>query len=122
MPNVADYVVLKDGATSLQIGGDIDETFNFSIPSTASLASSCILSFQLDTGTGGQPSALKWRFDINGTNVGGWTHNARDFCAVQEVFGGSVLQTGTNSATVKVESGQGKLLVSDIIVWFQNAT
>ena len=121
MPNVADYSIVSDGNVDLKIGGDIDRTFDFNIPTTAVLNQSAILSFQLDTGTGGTPSGLKWRADINGTKIGGWTHNARDFCAVQEVFGGSVLKKGSNSATVTVESGTGTLRVSDIVVWFQNA-
>jgi hypothetical protein len=134
MPNVADYVVVSDANLEItfpNLAGAL-----FSIPSTALLSEKAILSFQLDTGVtsttitteGGPvvftptPVNLKWKSRINGTKIGEAIHQGRNYCAVHEVFSGSLLHTGSdNQFDVSVESGTGTVRVSNIVVWFQHA-
>ena len=49
----------------------------------------------------------------------GFTHNTDRFTALQEVFQGSVLQAGSNDATVTVTGGDGRIKFSDLVVHFQ---
>lgn len=116
MPTISDYVVLADGQTALKIGGDIDQTFNFTVPSNVNRNQQAVLTLQMEAEN---PSALKWKMDINGTDVMSFTHGQDRFCAIQEVFGGIHLNSGANTATVRVISGGGTLKVSDIVVHFQ---
>lgn len=119
MPNVADYVVLADGKSSLQIGGDIDQSYSFNLPSTAIRTGSAILTLRMEAEA--SPSNLNWEFKINGTQVMSFTHGKDRFCAIQEVFGAGILKSGANTAEARVNSGSGRIEVSDIVVWFQNA-
>jgi hypothetical protein len=120
MPNVADYVILNDNPKTLQIGGDIDETYTFSLPSnlinSAGATNRAFITVQLEVEV---PNALKWKMEINGTEILNLTHNLDRFGTLQEVFGAQFLKTGSNSAKVQVVSGQGRLELADIVLHFQ---
>jgi len=116
MATVGDYAVLADTKVTLQIGGDIDHTYPFSLPSNLNRDFSAVMTLQMEAE---KPSGLKWQMDVNGTVILTLTHNTDRFCAIQEVFGAGILQPGNNNATVKVLSGIGRLEVSDLVVHFQ---
>ena len=117
MATIGDYAVLSDGTVTLRIGGDIDNTFSFSLPTNLSVASSSVLSWRFEAEN--NPDNLKWKFDINGTDVVSFTHNSDRFCSLHEVVGGNILKQGSNTATVRVLSGQGQIKVSDVVLQFQ---
>ena len=116
MATVGDYAVLADGTVTLEIGGDIDRTYPFSLPSNLNRDLSAVMTLRMEAE---KPSSLKWQMDVNGTVIMTFTHSTDRFCSIQEVFGASILQPGNNNATVKVLSGSGNLDVSDIVVHFQ---
>ena len=117
MPTVSDYVVLSDSQVSLKIGGDIDHTFPFSIPSNINKNVQAILTMQFQAD--GNPNNLQWKASINGTQVISATHNSFNFCAIQEVFGAGILNVGANSAVVVVTGGTGNVKVADMVLHFQ---
>jgi hypothetical protein len=58
--------------------------------------------------------------EINGTQIVNFIHNADRFCALQEVFSGSVLNAGANNkVTVTVLGGKGQIKISDFALHFQ---
>jgi hypothetical protein len=65
------------------------------------------------------PNNLKWKFDVNGTEVANFTHGSDRFCSLHEVVSGNILKVGSNTATVKVLSGSGQIKVSDVVLHFQ---
>jgi hypothetical protein len=117
MATISDYAVLSDGTVTLKIGGDIDHTFAFSLPANLSVASSSVLAWRFEAES--NPNNLKWKFDINGTDVISFTHNSDRFCSLHEVVAGNILKVGSNTATVRVLSGSGQIRVSDAVLHFQ---
>lgn len=116
MPTVSDYVVLADAVTTLRIGGDIDQTYQFSIPSNLNTGRQAIAAWQLEVE---DPNDLLWRMTVNGTEIIRFTHGINRFGAVQEVFGGTVLRVGANQAQVTVLSGQGQIKISDVVIHYK---
>ncbi|HST81650.1 MAG TPA: hypothetical protein VLL08_07945 [Kineosporiaceae bacterium] len=117
MATVGDYVVVSDGTTTLEIGRDIDQTFTFSVPSNVNLGQSAVATWRLEAE--GPPRNLAWNLSINGTELVGFTHGSDRFTGLQEVFQGSVLQAGSNDATVAVTAGTGRIKFSDLVIHFQ---
>jgi hypothetical protein len=117
MPTVSDYVVVADGTTTLQIGGDVDQTFTFSVPANVNLGQRAVATCMIEVE--GPPQGLAWNLRINGTQIIGFTHNQDRFSVIQEVFQGSILQAGPNNAIVTVTAGTGRLEISDIVIHFQ---
>ena len=76
MPNVTDCVLLADGTKSLEIGGDISHTYNFTIPSTANLNQNAVMSLRLGADN---PSSLSWNLEVNGSQVMSFTHSQDRF-------------------------------------------
>jgi hypothetical protein len=113
---VGDYAVLADGKVTLKIGGDIDHTYPFTLPSNLNRDQKAVMTLQMEAE---KPSSLKWQMDVNGTVIMTFTHSIDRFCSIQEVFGAGILKAGANNATVKVLSGGGNLEVSDIVLHFQ---
>jgi hypothetical protein len=66
MQSIADYTIISASPFTLQVGGDIDRDFTFSIPSTVSLTSSAILGFMVTTNGADN---LKVHVSINGVQV-----------------------------------------------------
>lgn len=117
MATVSDYVAVADSTTTLEIGADIDETYTFSIPSNLNTGQRAVATWRLEAE--GPPRSLAWNLDINGTQVVSFTHGTDRFAALQEIFQGSVLQAGTNNATVTVTGGTGRIRFSDFVIHFQ---
>jgi hypothetical protein len=116
MPTVSDYVVLADSQTTLQVGGDIDQNYSFSVPGNLNPANLAVATWQLEVEN---PSDLNWEMRINNTLITNFTHSRDRFGAVQEVFAGSVLRTGSNQAAVRVLGGGGRIKLSDLVIHFQ---
>jgi hypothetical protein len=124
MPTVSDYVVVLDIPRTLEIGGDIDKDFDFSLPSnlrTGTGRNRAVASWQLEVE---EPSSLKYHVLINGTEIGSYMHitppHAKEtFAATQEVFSSSLLNAGVNTAKVEVLSGGGRIRVSSFVIHFQ---
>jgi hypothetical protein len=122
---VADYIVLLDDPIDILINAH--EDFEFNIPSSAFVGPDVegrtqdpILMLMVNY-TGAAINDLKANASINDKNV--WNYGPTDTELTRpfhEVVPAKLLKTGKNKLTVKVESGQGKLRVSDIVVWFQN--
>lgn len=118
MATVSDYAVVSDGVTALEIGGDVDQTFTFVVPANVNLGERAMATLMLEVDR--SPQNLSWRLEINGTQVITLTHNEDRFAAaLQEVFQGSALRAGNNTATVTVTGGTGRIRVSDIVIHFQ---
>jgi hypothetical protein len=117
MPAVADYVVVADNKFSLSIGGDIDRDFAFSLPNTTQVSGSGILQLMQDAV---DPDGLRFRVEINGTEILTWTTSTALSRGIHETFGGNILQIGANTMRFVVESGDGTLECSDVVVWYQN--
>lgn len=58
MATVSDYAVVADGTTTLEIGGDIDETFTFSVPSNVNLGEKAVATWRLEAE--GPPQSRGW--------------------------------------------------------------
>ena len=118
MATVSDYAVVSDNATVLEIGGDIDQTFTFAVPANVNLGERAMATLMLEAERA--PQNLSWRLEINGERVITRIHNEDQFtAALQEVFQGSILRAGSNTATVRVTAGTGRIRVSDIVIHFQ---
>ena len=117
MPRIADYSVISDNKVALQIGGDIDHDFNFTLPVGAHLGSRSVLAFMLDTKS--DPDDLRFHVEINGTNVFNARFNSDVFQPLHEVIGANVLRHGTNNINFVVDSGDGVAEISDVVLWWQ---
>ena len=116
MATVADYVTFGDDVVTLQVGSDIDNTFNISLPTNLNRDSNAIMTLKMEAES---PKNLQWNAAVNGTELFNLTHNQDRFGAVQEVFSGSILKAGNNTVTVKVLGGSGRLKVSDFALHHQ---
>jgi hypothetical protein len=118
METVSDYVVVDDRGAVLETGGDADETFPFAVRGNADLGELAMATLMLRADR--SPQDLSWTLQINDAEVITRTHNEDRFdAALQEVFQGSVLRAGNNTATVRVTGGTGRIRVSDIVIHFQ---
>lgn len=116
MAIVSDYVV-TGGTATLEIGGDIDETFTFSIPANVNLNRNAVATWRFNAEN--SPNNLAWNLKINGTQIISFTHDQDQFCALQEPFAGSLLQVGDNDATMRVTGGTGRIKVEAIIIHYK---
>jgi hypothetical protein len=117
MATVGDYVAFGDSRVTLKIGGDLDHTYNFSIPNNVNRNQPAVLTWQFEAD--GNPNNLAWKWNLNGTDVASYTHGIDRFCALQEIVAGSRLSVGNNSLTATVTGGSGQIKLSDIAVHFQ---
>ena len=117
MANASDYVVVQDSTTTLQIGGDIDETFPFTIPSNIDRNERAVVTWRFEAEGG--PTNLAWNMALNGNNVVSFTHSSDRFAALQEVISGSSLNAGANDLTLQVTGGTGRIDVSDVVVHYR---
>ena len=114
---VGDYVVVSDNVKTMRIGGDIDETYSFSLPANLNRDARAVATWQFEADD--DPDGLKWKLEINGSAIASYSHSSDRFCALQEVFAGSVLNVGANSARVTVLGGGGQIKFSDFVIHFQ---
>ena len=116
MARIADYSIISDGKVKMKIGGDIDKSFNFNLPSNYHRGSRGVLAFMLDTVN---PSNLKFKVEINGSRVFNARYNSDVFHTVHEVVPGSLMQAGGNNIEFTVTGGGGELQMGDAVLWFQ---
>ncbi len=115
MPIIADYKVISDGITSLAIGSDIDRDFIFSLPSSGFRNQDGILFFVVSNNS---TSALRLRVEFNDQIKLRATLTPNDhYVSLHEVIDG--LKVQNNKLTFTLESGEGTLRVSDIVLYFQ---
>lgn len=118
--NVACYDVITDGDTSLRIGGDIDAELTIGV-SGINTGVRSVLSFMLKAD---DPDDLKFQISIkNGSNVttniiSNLKVNSNVWRAFQEVIDANVLTAAGNKLKIKVLSGSGTLVMSDIVLLF----
>ena len=117
MATVSDYVAFGDGQVTLKIGGDIDQTYNFTVPNNINREQPALLTWQFEAD--GSPNNLKWNWRLNGSQVASFTHGIDRFCALQEIVSGTNLNAGNNTLTATVTGGSGQIKLSDIAVHFQ---
>ena len=125
---VADYIVLSDGPVpddnGLQVNHDTDWDLDFAIPDTADLRAPILM---VKINSTGPMNDLKAPFTVNGTNIFTYGPTDTDLTRpLHEVMPNGLLAHSSlqnpkpNKIKIGPVSGQGKSLVSDIILWFQN--
>ena len=119
MPRIADYTIIRDGSFELRTGGDIDQSFAFTVSDTAHLGSRSILAFILDTES--NANNLLFRVEINGTHVRTARINGDTFQTIHEVVSANVLQhgSGSNNIDFSIIGGSGDVHFSDVVLWWQ---
>ena len=122
MARAACYDVIIDSGISLRVGVDVDADLAIGLVNNASIGSRSVLSFMLRPKN---PLNLIFELSIkNGNNI--TTNvltneidiNFDDWRVVQEVIGGNVLTATGNTLRVKVLSGSGTLVISDIVLLY----
>jgi hypothetical protein len=117
MATVGDFVTFGDNPVILKIGADVDRTYSITLPNNLNRNQNAVIAWRFEAEA--NPSSLNWKMEINGTQIVSFTHNEDRFCALQEVFSGSILNSGANNVTVTVLGGTGQIKVSDYTVHFQ---
>ncbi len=121
--NVACYDVITDGNTSLTIGGDIDAELGIGVTGINTGVRS-VLSFMLKAD---DPSNLTFQISVkNGNNVttnviNNLNINSNVWRVFQEVIDANVLTATGNKLKIKVLSGSGTLVLSDIVLLYMKA-
>ena len=117
MPTVADFVVVQDSQTTLEIGGDIDRSISFDVPDNLVVDRRALLMWRPEVE---DPEALSWKIAINGTQFFDFTHGTHQIGGWDEVIDGDVLHSGPNNDfTATVLSGSGQIKFSDVVVHCQ---
>lgn len=117
MPRIADYTIITDDKFSIQTGGDIDRTVNFSLESGAHLGSRSILAFVLFVD--GNAKNLKFEVLINGSGQLSYTFTGFQVNTLHEVIAANLLKQGANSIEFRIVGGTGKLEFGDVVLWWQ---
>jgi hypothetical protein len=118
--NVADYVVVKDTSFRLPVdNNDPDITLPpFSLPGDTIVSQPSILSFNV-AGDAALNVTINNKVVVDRMRLG--SAGAGVLRCIQEAFEPNVLKAGGgNQITFAVESGSCSL--SDVVIWFQNAT
>lgn len=113
MPRVADYSIIRDSPFTLEVGGDIDRQFSFSLPNEAHLGSRSILAFRTLNN-----QRVSFRVEINGSNQLTFTFGTSEVKTFHEVISANLLQHGTNTINFVVTSGE--MTFADIVLWWQH--
>jgi hypothetical protein len=108
---VADYKTIARTSRTLSVGGDVDQTFRFSLPRAVASGLDAILTFSVLRCEG-----LRLRIALNGTEVYDRRHGSGDVRCVQAIVG-PVVRAFDNDITFTVVSGE--LILADVVIWFQ---
>jgi len=117
MPRIADYTIITDAKFTIQTGGDIDQTFSFSLESGAHLGSRSILAFVLFVD--GNAKNLKFAVLVNGLEQLSYSFTGFQINTLHEVIAANLLKQGTNSIEFRIVGGTGKLEFGDVVLWWQ---
>lgn len=113
MARISDYSVIQDSKFTLQVGGDIDREFSFSLPSDAHLGSRSILAFMVYP-TGNQVS---FNVSVNNSNQVSFTLGNSGLNTIHEVISANLLKHGNNR--IKFVVTNGKMTFADAVLWWQ---
>lgn len=117
MPVVADYSIIRDSSFVIRTGGDIDRTFNFTMPSFLYPSNRAILAYVIDGER--NTTNLKVEISINGSVVRHPRFSGDSYKALHEVVAANLLREGSNSIKFRITSGSGPINISDVILWWQ---
>ena len=109
---IADFEVIRDRSFALAVGGDIDRTFDFELPTDILTNTAAVLSLVLNRIS----AATQLRIDINGTGVYDTRPGAGAVRCVQEALP-PVLRAGANQIVFTVATGEAVL--SDVVLWYK---
>ena len=115
---LADYIVVQDSSFSLRPGEE--KTFEFHIPSdrvNSGTSKRPIVSFFADPSSNAKN--LKCEYEINDQEVGHFRYSGGTARGHSEVIRHNDLDTGKNTIQFRVESGEGSVNISDIVIWHQ---
>lgn len=117
MPRISDYLIITDSKFSIQIGGDLDKDFDFTLESGAHLGSRSILEFVLFVQSGA--SSLGFQVMINGSKQLSYTFTGFRVNTLHEVIDANVLKAGTNNIFFGITGGSGGLEFGDVVLHYQ---
>lgn len=119
MTTLADYVVIRDTGFELRPGQE--QTYQFDVPGdivSAGGSKRPILAFFADPS--GNAKNLRCEFEINDQVVKSYRYSGGVGRGHWEVLRHENLNAGaTNTIQFRVESGEGSVGFSDVILWFQ---
>lgn len=119
MPVIADYSIIRDSSFTIKTGGDIDRSFNFSLPSSLYRDNRSILAFVMDGAS--NLNNLRLEVLINGTSLRHPVLNQDSLQTLHEVVGSNVLRVGSNTCEFRITSGSGTMNLSDVVLWWQRS-
>lgn len=119
MPVIADYSIIRDTSFTIQTGGDIDRTFDLTLPSSLYRSNRGVLAYITDP----YPNANNLRVEIlvNGTSIRKPRFSGDSYQTLHEVVDSNLLKVGNNTFKFRITSGSGKILISDIVLWWQRS-
>ncbi len=119
MPSVADYVVIRD--TKFELRRDHEQTFTFNVPENIVVSGGSrrpIIAYFADPS--GNAKNLRCEIEINDQIVSTYSYSGGVGRGHFEVLRHTNLNAGdTNTIQFRVESGEGSIGFSDVILWFQ---
>jgi hypothetical protein len=119
MPNIADYVVIRDTkfTVSSQSGGDRDKDFDFGLESGASLNSRSILAFVLSVHKGCAFEVL-----VNKKKQLDYSFPGPTIVGLHEAVNGGVLNAGSNNnIEFRITAGNGTLEFKGVVLHYQRS-
>jgi hypothetical protein len=122
MAHSASYAPIADGETVLQLGGDIDKTWNFDAPGVAADQQS-VLVFVTNPDPSGKDSDVIVAMSINGTDVLDLTFTSTEGRAWQEIVQGGLLKEKDNKLTAKLadSDNSGEISLKDLVIHYKLA-
>lgn len=116
------FTAIKDGATTLQFGGDIDADFPFDAPGI-DITKKAVLTYVVEPDPAGSNSDVVLRLDINGTSVTTNSFGSTQGRVLQEIVEANLLkETGnTLTATLTDTDKEGSCVLRDAVVYYKVA-
>jgi hypothetical protein len=119
MPRIADYTVISDGVVNL--APNENHEFTFSVNSDMHAQSRTVLTWRAHWNA--DPESLTFRVGLNGSgDIFTYPHKlSHNICLLlQEVVNNNVvLPGGGNTVRFTVAGEQGRIAISDVVLYFQ---
>jgi hypothetical protein len=118
----ADYVILTSSPFTLNYpgSGEIDKSFEFTLPVGAKVDSNSILFWLAELNVGG---SLNWRININTKEVyNRYTYSGNHYASYHTVIGANVLKEADKTNNIEFEvqgSGSSNIRFSDMYLMIQ---
>lgn len=119
MARVADFVTFSDFSFDLEIGGDIDRTLQETIEATPRSGEGVILMYNRRREASG---SVSYTVSLNGTQISNATVSESNWHTVHEVVSTSNVRQGVNEIEFRVTSGNGRLSIGDVTLWYRQDT